>query len=299
MSVIQRGSIEYNLTEHCNLKCLGCDHNSPVMPEKFADLASFRREMTALSSALHVQQINLIGGEPLLHPEIHRFMEAARETGIADLVAIVTNGTLLHRAPEIVWQLADQIIMTRYPGVNIPMSEDDLIAKCRQHDIELIVHRADKFRATLLNNVISDPETIRQIYDSCYIAHVYGCHSVYEGRYYKCSPAPFVPQRLHMVGRGVGDWSADGIVIADNPNLRQELEQYLASAEPLQACSGCLGTAGVLHDHQQLNKAARQAWLDEDHTEVNRLIDREHLVRRRYAAGEVALDRTHESTTLT
>ena len=46
---IHRRSVEYNLTEHCNLRCRGCGHASPLFPEKFASLATFREDLEALA----------------------------------------------------------------------------------------------------------------------------------------------------------------------------------------------------------------------------------------------------------
>lgn len=36
---LARLSIDYGLTEHCNINCHACAHASPVLPEKSADLA--------------------------------------------------------------------------------------------------------------------------------------------------------------------------------------------------------------------------------------------------------------------
>src|SRR5690348_4435511 len=94
-----RPSVEFNLTEHCNLSCYGCDHASPLLPTRLADLESFQRDLAALSEVFHSREIRLVGGEPLLHPRIVEFMRAARDSGVADSVVIYTNGVLLHRMP--------------------------------------------------------------------------------------------------------------------------------------------------------------------------------------------------------
>ena len=56
--------IEYNLTEHCNLRCYHCDHASPLMPKKFADLDEYGRDVRALAKAVHVEEFRVVGGDP-------------------------------------------------------------------------------------------------------------------------------------------------------------------------------------------------------------------------------------------
>src|SRR5687767_9091206 len=106
---IFRKAVEFNLTEHCNLKCARCDHASEALPAKFADLDSFRADLEALAAVLHARELKLLGGEPLLHPRLPDFLRVARASGIADTITVVTNGVLLHRTDPSVLAMADRI----------------------------------------------------------------------------------------------------------------------------------------------------------------------------------------------
>ncbi|MDR2096978.1 MAG: 4Fe-4S cluster-binding domain-containing protein, partial [Spirochaetaceae bacterium] len=60
------------LCEHCNLNCKGCGACSPLAGESYLDPASYEKDcerLSALSGGI-VEYIDLLGGEPLLHPEI-------------------------------------------------------------------------------------------------------------------------------------------------------------------------------------------------------------------------------------
>ena len=46
---LTRLSVEYSLTEHCNISCHACAHASPLLAKKFADLAHFTRDFEALA----------------------------------------------------------------------------------------------------------------------------------------------------------------------------------------------------------------------------------------------------------
>jgi hypothetical protein len=299
MARIELYSIEYNLTEHCNLRCHGCDHNSPLMPERYADLDEFRRDLSALAPALDLETINLIGGEPLLHPQLCDFIRAARDAGLARTVTVISNGVLLHKVEEAFWELTDRLMLTRYPGVRWRMTDEEIKDRCQRHGIELSIMHAPSFHMVLLNEVNRDEALVQEIYDACRIAHYWRCHSVHGGRFYKCSVAPFIPARLAMLGKPAPGWESDGIRIHDNPGLADELDAYLRSPAPLASCAACLGTSGSLKEHRQMNQAAGEAWLREDHSDVSALIDTSRLIRHRdraHPGGEHVHQIEYDST---
>src|SRR5215203_894369 len=75
----------------CNLRCPFC-HNEGAGLDGIADLA-FVTAAGKTASHLGFRRIQLTGGEPLLHPEVDRFVATLRDT-FSD-VGITTNGTFL------------------------------------------------------------------------------------------------------------------------------------------------------------------------------------------------------------
>ena len=69
---------DIHITDHCNLNCRGCGHFSNLCPPTFLDLDAFRADMAAMAAKLRIEQIYLLGGEPLLHPQVSEFIRAAR-----------------------------------------------------------------------------------------------------------------------------------------------------------------------------------------------------------------------------
>ena len=72
---------EVHITEHCNLNCKGCYHFSPLAKEEYLDINEFERDLRRIYELCgdNVERITLLGGEPLLHPDINRFIEVTRK----------------------------------------------------------------------------------------------------------------------------------------------------------------------------------------------------------------------------
>jgi GTP 3',8-cyclase len=240
---LSRLSFDYNLTEHCNLSCCECDHASPLLPKKFASVEAFSRDLTALASIFHSQQLRILGGEPLLHPRLIDFLTEARRIGIADSIVLVTNGVLLHKAPPELWGLIDELWISAYPGIKRKLDDEECARICKAHNVRLKINDYEVFYKTLVNNCINDPELVKVIFRDCKNAGEWSCHTVHDGRFYKCSIAPFMGARLAL--RGVAfDNPVDGVALHDNANLYEEVDRCLNDQTPLAACSYCLGTSG-------------------------------------------------------
>lgn len=124
---------EVAIVEHCNLNCIGCASFGCIAEKHFLNIEEFAREIGRLSelSGGKIEILNILGGEPLLHPQIMDFLHVARKCfplGISNTlneVNIVTNGILLTQMSEEFWKTCHdeniQISITRYP-IHIDMN---------------------------------------------------------------------------------------------------------------------------------------------------------------------------------
>jgi MoaA/NifB/PqqE/SkfB family radical SAM enzyme len=261
---VTRRSVEYNLTEHCNLSCYGCDHASPLLPKKFASVEAFSSDLQALAQVFHSQNLRIVGGEPLLHPQLIDFLTEARRIGIADNIVLWTNGVHLHEAPDELWEVIDRLRISSYPGVKRKLDDEKCANICKAHNVHLHIEYIEHFDVITVNNCITDTELVKAIYQDCKSRGEWSCHTIYEGRFYKCPVAPFTGTRLALRGVTFDNIPLDGIALHDNPNLYEELSDYLNDPKPLAACSYCLGSSGPSVAHRQLNHRGRLQWLGED-----------------------------------
>ena len=88
--------LEHHIVDHCNLNCAGCTHFSPLVEEPwYEDIRIFKQDFTKLAEMTDVRLIRLMGGEPLLHPQLCEFLQIVRNLFPNSEIQLVTNGILL------------------------------------------------------------------------------------------------------------------------------------------------------------------------------------------------------------
>lgn len=134
-----RNLLRFNvdLTDHCNLNCNGCGHFSPIANEKYLDPISFEKDCKRLSELTNgkVERIELMGGEPLLHPQLIDIICIARKY-FEGKITIMTNGVLLLKQSDIFWTTCRNnkidIDMTVYP---IKIDVENIKKKAEQFNV--------------------------------------------------------------------------------------------------------------------------------------------------------------------
>lgn len=121
--------VMFHLTDHCNLSCVRCSHFSPLAKEKFfINIQTFERDCDRLAQLTmgDIDEIQLSGGEPLLHPEVEKFPYIVRRYFPRTKIIIITNATRLNQMKESFFQACTdnkvEIWISQYP-INLPYEE--------------------------------------------------------------------------------------------------------------------------------------------------------------------------------
>ena len=245
-------SCEINVVEHCNLSCRGCSHLSPVAPKYFVDPAEVHASLSQLSRSYMAREARLVGGEPLLHPELGSVIDAVRTSGVAQRIVIVTNGLLLSRMPEAAWSAIDEVEISLYPGHDPkPDQWKRIEGLAQEHAVKLFPNGVARFRESYTEQRNEDAELVQQIFTSCKIAHQLRCHTVAHGYFFRCPQAYFLPKIMH---ERFAEPHVDGLRIEGTEAFGKRLLAYLTDPAPMKACSYCLGTAGALVQHVQIRR---------------------------------------------
>ena len=255
---IQLGSLELFAAERCNLRCEQCAASSPYLTEEEHPVAAdVSTVLGHLAKVLHARQIKVLGGEPLLNPQLLLLLKRIRAAEIADRIRLTTNGILLGRASEETWALLDEVEVSWYPRAPRAPSRREiarLSQQAKRRGVRFVATPVTVFRVAIVDECISDAAVVQNIYDACEEAHGTPCHQVYRNRYFRCSRAPMLDKYLDTIGVEHEPFlERDGLLIDGRSSFWEELREYIASPKPLEACSFCLGTSGVLLRHRQLS----------------------------------------------
>jgi MoaA/NifB/PqqE/SkfB family radical SAM enzyme len=255
---IQTKACEYSVAYHCNLKCAHCSHMAPFIKTKLPPLESFANDVNQLSKVMHAKDIRLVGGEPLLNPEIVEFLKIAKASGIADTIMVTTNGLLLNSMKDEFWENVDFVWLSQYPGAS---PKDKMIekfkGKAKEYNTRFDVDPSFYFRTTITTEPHPHDWMTGMIYKTCESAHRFHCHMIHEGRIFKCACPPFMPEYLARMGKNGYDSNVDAFQIHSHKNqsdMFNGLKDFLFSDKPLQACKNCLGYVGTWQSHRQLTK---------------------------------------------
>mgnify|MGYP002624189429 CR=1 FL=1 len=116
-------TLDVDVVSHCNLNCASCCHFSPAAAPTFLSARAFDRNMEMLATidgtAEFFEAVCLVGGEPLLHPELPSLVRIAHERLPGAQIRVVSNGILLAAMGPEFWEAmrtarAD-ILLTPYP----------------------------------------------------------------------------------------------------------------------------------------------------------------------------------------
>jgi organic radical activating enzyme len=137
----RRNTLQIFITNKCNLKCNGCFARNIMLDNKDISLEEYT---PAVSSFLNKggRQINILGGEPLMHPNLKELLKINRENNIK--TTIYTNGALLDKYCKedfnnvklrvSIYSKKGNKGVFNIPKTNIPFDTNFMVSKCTTLD---------------------------------------------------------------------------------------------------------------------------------------------------------------------
>lgn len=204
---VPRPYLEYlvvNILDHCNLRCKGCDHFACVADPYIVPYQTLYKDIQRMAEIMHgdnIMKIAVMGGEPLLHPELLEILKVVREKFPYAVIRLTTNGILLLQQKEEFWEVCREynitIVNTKYP---IKIDYEKIKEKARNESVNFqffegtgddTVKTSSKKLITL--NGTNDPV---KSFAKCYISN-YG-NFLMEGKFYGC---PFSCQSYRIFNK--------------------------------------------------------------------------------------------------
>jgi len=205
--------LDVHVTDHCNLNCRGCEHYSSVSDPVLADLASTVRDLTRLSELFEsIEQLYLLGGEPLLHPEVEAFARETRRLFPATRLSLMTNGILVTRMSESFWKTLHEtrttLLCDSYP-INIPHDRIDALGVEHGVKVEWMKPAEEFFKIPIDVSASCDPT---RSFDKC--RGLSNCPIVRDGRLYPCAHSAYADILVKRFGTDqIAATDADSISI--------------------------------------------------------------------------------------
>jgi len=227
--------LEVNLVDHCNLNCKGCTHFSPLSEQEFADFDVFEKDLLRLSQLFdNIATLRLLGGEPLLHPDLLKFIITSRSVFPNSQICLVTNGTLLSKQKDEFWNTCQQnnilIQVTRYP-INLDIPIIEATAERFQSKLE-VSDKISEFYKFINLSGNSPPEIA---FRQC--KKMGRCTTLRDGKIYACWFPPLVDIFNNYFSEKIPVEKGNHIDIHGNINGSSILE-FLSHPTPM--CRWCL-----------------------------------------------------------
>jgi organic radical activating enzyme len=239
---------EVALTGHCNLNCQNCNHFSPLSEEWFADLETFSRDIERLSNLFgkKAEWIHLLGGEPLLHPEVEKFFSVARSAFPNARIQLVTNGLLLSRKDDFFWRECFthniEISITVYPGMEkqFQTARDkgaSFGVMVTPYGVEIISDNDLKFIKTSFHFPmdLTGSQSCKESFLQCPVLQ-WKCAQIYQGRLYHCARVAYIHLFNNYFGQSLPTCEQDSLDIYTAKNAK-EILNFLA--RPIPFCRFC------------------------------------------------------------
>ena len=250
--------VEIQLCDRCNLDCAYCSHLSPVSKPVTIPLETLEAECHRLAR-VGVDEVNLMGGEPLLHPQVCEAIKLTRSILPNIKLIVSTNGLLLPRMGKDFWQCCrdNKVVLriTPYPkskgGTWNYFKYVWLIRKNRVR-MESTGWRFG-FRHQLLSEKAEYDAT------SNYLRCQLHCTQVRDATLWPCAYVAYAFNLNNKFGTSFKTAPGDSLPLADDTTAT-DVRLWLLMTKPF--CAHC-GIKDAKHVTWRRSQYARSEWLKE------------------------------------
>ncbi len=223
--------IEFWAVKHCNLNCKGCSSASPLAEEWFLDVKMLKKDLSRLNDmGISFKSINVLGGEPLLHPELPRIFDIIKRVFPKVSIGLLTNGLLLRQMQESFWESCQK------NSVKLNVTCFPVMSKDVRKELEMLIktkglnyHMTDKkrFNKILVQN---NKSSLEDIIKSCGCKNAY---NLYDGEISRCT----VPMVAPILNKAFNAGFIEKGRINIYESNAEDIVRFLS--EPNESCFNC------------------------------------------------------------
>lgn len=176
---------EVPITDNCNLNCKGCLFASNMTKdEQHISLSEIKRDAERMSALFYdIPWIRILGGEPLMHPDIIEILQCYRKCFPDSEIDLCTNGLLIPKMDEKFWDCLRKerisIHVSGYKPTYHLLEKIDSILKA--NGLQYVILKRDEFVKYYMDKPVND---MKKSFEKCIAS---GCYEVYKGKISSCS----------------------------------------------------------------------------------------------------------------
>ena len=255
-----------HLTEHCDLNCTMCSHFSSIAEPEYLEPNSFEKDFARLFELVgdNIPEIQLLGGEPLLHPHITDFFYITRKYFKSSLITLITNGIKLISMDDLFYNaLHENQIVVSVSYYGLKLDYNIIEQKMKEYGIELVIGNEGDYKIGKAKTMekcfpvvpeggMDGDENFRRCFLSTPKALVHG-------RLSNCTPAAYVGHFNKYFGYNIPDITKNGIDIYQVKS-GEELIQKLKKRPPM--CDYCYIPDELEERPWSVTKRQLTEWVD-------------------------------------
>ena len=250
--------LETMITQVCNLACVGCTNYSDLSHKGYVTWEDGKQQLEKWLEIIDIPDFGIMGGEPLINPQVEKWIVGVRELLPHAQIRFTTNGLLLHKHPNII-DLMHELgnVVFKLPA-HTPENEslkteiDSTFSKFKWDEVteygvtrwkttnnfRLQINYPDSFIKTFngdYGNMSPFDSSPEDAFKSC-IQQT--CPLLYNGKIYKCSTAGLLKDTLIFNDVNDSLWVLDDGISATG--TQESINAFIDNfGKPSPLCSQC------------------------------------------------------------
>lgn len=234
------------ITERCTLKCKNCSQLMPkfIHPEDLDTEQVIESIQSLADSITYVQDVTLLGGEPLMNKELPKICKAVGELkkqGKIKFINIVSNATIVpsEELLRVMREYEIMIMLSDYGNLSVNMEK--IQQACENAGVQwryAYLGGKNEEKIQYWNELGSlekrdfTKEQLETKFKNC--NSVYDCNMIYRGRYYFCSFSAF------LAGLGIMESEGNSFNLLNKSITKEErIQEYRRFMEEEKTIDGC------------------------------------------------------------
>lgn len=278
MNKFQLPFVEMMVTQFCNLSCVGCSNYADLKHTGYVPWQIGRQEIESWLPRLDIKEFGIMGGEPLINPELKTWIRGLRELLPDSPIRFSTNGELLdkhldvvetaHEVGNFVFKITVHQHSERVEAVIAkifgmykwePVREHGINRYRTDHGLRFQINRPQTFIKTYRNDYANMRPFDSNPADSFAICIQQTCPLMLGGRMYKCSTLGGLEDTLKRFGVTDPSWQPYVGQYITPASSDSDIEAFLNNfGQPNRVCRMCPTAqdpeSAILHYNNVLTK---------------------------------------------